>query len=165
MSAKYLLRFGIGVLVPLGCFIGTPDITSAQRYRMILPPAPKAPPPLNNTVQSQIANQNINFNTGSSVSGGTTGIGGGGGFNQNTGGVQGTAQFTQNNAPGMQISQLYQIPLSTGGGAMGGGGGFGQGGGFGGGVSRGASLGRLHNSRDGPVAAVVLLSGFYRCDG
>jgi len=143
MLTKNLLKLGLGLLIPASIFVGTPGVTSAQRYRMILPPAPPPPPPLNNTVQAQIANQNINFNTGSSSSGGQTGIGGGGAFQQSTGGIQGTAQFTQNNTPGMQISQLYQIPLASGGGMGGfgqqgggfgqqGGGGFGQGGGFGG---------------------------------
>ena len=109
----------------------------SQKYRVILPSTPPQPPALNNTVQAQIANQNINFNTGSSISGG--GGFGGGGFQQNTGGIQGTAQYTQNNAPGIQISQLYQLPIATqyqqggfgqGGGGFGqGGGGFGQGGG------------------------------------
>jgi hypothetical protein len=102
--------------------------SQAQKYRIILPLTPPSPPALNNTVKSQIANQNINFNTGSIFSGG--GGFGGSGFQQNTGGIQGTAQYTQNNSPGMQISQLYQIPLSTGSSAMGNGG-FGQGGGFG----------------------------------
>ena len=120
-------------------FIFTTNITNttlAQRYRMILPPAPPLPPPLNNTIQSQIANQNINFNTGSSISGGTTGIIGGGGFNQNTGGIQGTYQYTQNNTPGMKIQQLYQIPLSTGGG-------FNQGNQFGGGFNQGGFGGQF----------------------
>ena len=54
----------------------------SQKYRVILPPAPPQPSALNNTVQAQIANQNINFNTGSSISGG----GGFGGFGQFGGG-------------------------------------------------------------------------------
>ena len=107
---KNLLALSLKFLIPVGLFI-SPDALFAQRYRMILPPAPPPPGPLNNTVQAQIANQNLNFNTGSSSSGGQTGIGGGGAFQQSTGGIQGTSQYTQNNAPGMQISQLYQIPL------------------------------------------------------
>ena len=123
----------IGFLI----FISDFALSQEPRYRFILPPAPPRPPVLNNTVQAQIANQNINFNTGSSISGG--GGFGGGGFQQSTGGIQGTAQYTQNNDPGMQISQLYQLPIATqfqqggfgqGGGGFGqGGGGFGQGGG------------------------------------
>ena len=122
---KNLLALSLKFMIPAGLLI-SPEALLAQRYRAILPPAPPAAPALNNTVQAQISNQNVNFNTGSSSSGG--GGFGGGGFQQSTGGIQGTAQYTQNNTPGMQISQLYQIPLSTGGGAMGGGGGFGQGG-------------------------------------
>ena len=106
--------------------------SQAQKYRNILPPRPPFPPALNNTVQSQIANQNINFNTSSNING----IGGGGigGFNANSGGIQGTTQYTQNNTPGSQLSFLYQLPSATqfqqGGGGFGqGGGGFGQGGG------------------------------------
>ena len=66
--------------------------SQAQKYRNILPPRPPFPPALN-TVQSQIANQNINFNTSSNING----IGGGGigGFNANSGGIQGTTQYTQ----------------------------------------------------------------------
>ena len=103
----------------------------SQKYRVILPPAPPQPSALNNTVQAQIANQNINFNTGSSISGG--------GVNANSGGIQGTGQYTQNNTFGSQLSFLYQLPTATqfqqggfgqGGGGFGqGGGGFGQGGG------------------------------------
>ena len=103
----------------------------AQKYRVVLPPRPQQPPALNNTVQSQIANQNIGFNTSNSISmyGGVAG-----GFNANSGGIQGTAQYTQNNAPGSQLSFLYQLPTAMqfqqGGGGFGqGGGGFGQGGG------------------------------------
>ena len=103
--------------------------SQAQKYRNILPPRPPFPPALNNTVQSQIANQNINFNTSSNING----IGGGGigGFNANSGGIQGTTQYTQNNTPGSQLSFLYQLPSATqfqqGGGGFGqGGGGFGQ---------------------------------------
>lgn len=80
------------------------------RYRYILPPTPPQPPALNNTVQPQIANQNINFNTGNSFSG--FGINGGG-FSSNSGGIQGTIQYTQNNTPGMRISSLYQLPSIT----------------------------------------------------
>ena len=108
-------------------FVSNFAISQQPRYRFILPPTPPQPPILNNTVQAQISNQNINFNTGSSS--GFGGGFGGGGFQQNTGGIQGTAQYTQNNTPGMQISKLYQIPLSTGGGFSQGGGQFGQGGG------------------------------------
>ena len=123
-------------------FVSNFAISQEPRYRFILPPAPPAPPALNNTVKAQISNQNINFNTGSSSSIG--GGFGGGGFQQNTGGIQGTAQYTQNNTPGMQISQLYQIPLSTGGGVMNSGG-FGQGGGgqFGGGNMGGNGFGQF----------------------
>ena len=119
-------------------FVSNFAISQESRYRFILPPAPPAPPTLNNTVKTQISNQNINFNTGSSSSIG--GGFGGGGFQQNTGGIQGTAQYTQNNTPGMQISQLYQIPLSTGGGVMNSGGQFG-GGQFGGGQFGGGQFG------------------------
>jgi hypothetical protein len=119
-------------------FVSNFAISQESRYRFILPPAPPAPPALNNTVKAQISNQNINFNTGSSSSIG--GGFGGGGFQQNTGGIQGTAQYTQNNTPGMQISQLYQIPLSTGGGVMNSGGQFG-GGQFGGGQFGGGQFG------------------------
>ena len=96
----------------------------AQKYRVVLPPRPQQPPALNNTVQSQIANQNIGFNTSNSISmyGGVAG-----GFNANSGGIQGTAQYTQNNAPGSQLSFLYQLPTAMQ--FQQGGGGFGQGGG------------------------------------
>lgn len=85
-------------------------LSQQPRYRMILPPTPPQPPALNNTVQPQIANQNINFNTGSNISG--FGVNSGG-FNVNSGGIQGTIQYTQNNTPGMQISLLYQLPMAT----------------------------------------------------
>ena len=89
-------------------------LSQQPRYRMILPPAPPQPPALNNTVQPQIANQNINFNTGSNISGFGGGFGvNSGGFNVNSGGIQGTIQYTQNNTPGMQISLLYQLPMAT----------------------------------------------------
>mgnify|MGYP000674078989 CR=1 FL=1 len=53
--------------------------SQAQKYRIILPLNPPSPPALNNTVKSQIANQNINFNTSSNINGiGGGGIGGGG---------------------------------------------------------------------------------------
>jgi len=99
--------------------------SQAQKYRNILPPRPSFPPALNNTAQSQIANQNINFNTSSNING----IGGGGigGLNANSGGIQGTTQYTQNNTLGSQLSFLYQLPSATQ--FQQGGGGFGQGGG------------------------------------
>ena len=118
-----------------------PGVSFGQRYR-VMPPRPPQPGPLNNTVNSQLANQNINFNTGSS--GSTNGIGGGASFS--SGGISGTAQTTQVNTPGNIISQLYGIngPMGTmtgnasggvQGGFGGGGGGFsgGGGGGFSGG--------------------------------
>ena len=58
---KNLLALSLKFLIPVGLFI-SPDALFAQRYRMILPPAPPPPGPLNNTVQAQIANQNLNFN-------------------------------------------------------------------------------------------------------
>lgn len=85
------------------------SLSQEPRYRFILPPRPSQPPALNNTVQPQIANQNINFNTSNS----TNGFSGFGGFNVNNGGIQGTMQYTQNNTPGYQISNLYQLPLAT----------------------------------------------------
>jgi len=111
-------------------FISNFAMSQEPRYRFILPPRPPQPAALNNTVQAQISNQNINFNTSNNING----IGGIGGFNANSGGVQGTAQYTQNNTPGSQLSFLYQLPSATqfqgGGGGFGqGGGGFGQGGG------------------------------------
>ena len=131
--------------------------SQAQKYRNILPPRPPFPPALNNTVQSQIANQNINFNTSSNING----IGGGGigGFNANSGGIQGTTQYTQNNTPGSQLSFLYQLPSATqfqqggGGFGQGGGGGFGQGGGNmgGGGFGQGG----------GGVQAIGMNNPFY----
>lgn len=113
MHANNTIKAILKILVLFTLLFGANKATLAQRYRMILPPAPLMPPPLNNTVQPQIANQNVNFNTGNSIIGGSTGIGGGV-FSQNSGGVQGTIQYTQNNTPGMRIHQLYQIPLSTG---------------------------------------------------
>lgn len=88
---KNLLALSLKFMIPVGLLI-SPDALFAQRYRMILPPAPPPPGPLNNTVQAQIANQNLNFNTGSSSSGGQSGIGGGSSFQQSTGGIQGTSQ-------------------------------------------------------------------------
>lgn len=85
------------------------SLSQEPRYRFILPPRPSQPPALNNTVQPQIANQNINFNTSNN----TNGFSGFGGFNVNNGGIQGTMQYTQNNTPGYQISNLYQLPLAT----------------------------------------------------
>lgn len=82
------------------------SLSQQPRYRFILPPAPPQPPALNNTIKPQIANQNINFNTSSNTNGF-------GGFNSNYGGIQGTIQYTQNNTPGYQISNLYQLPLAT----------------------------------------------------
>ena len=78
------------------------------KYRF-LPPSPSLPPPLNNTVSPQLANQNINFNSGNNING----FGINGGFNVNSGGIQGTIQYTQNNTPGLQISYLYQLPTAT----------------------------------------------------
>ena len=131
---KTLFTFSLGLMIPVGLLV-SPDTSFAQKYRVILPPRPQQPPALNNTVQAQIANQNVNFNTSNSISGGGVGgVGGGAGaFNANSGGISGTGQFTQNNSPGSQISALYGIPLATGGAGGGqGGGGFGQaGGGFG----------------------------------
>ena len=145
LASKFLRSSALGFVVVAGFFLGIPNFINAQKYRIVLPPAPKQPPPLNNTVQSQLANQNVNVNSQSQINGfggagfGGAGFGGGsgGGFQASSGGIQGTAQFTQNNSQGSQISTLYGIPLVTGGmgGAQGGfgGGGFGQGGGFGGG--------------------------------
>lgn len=90
-------------------FVSNVSLSQEPRYRFILPPRPSQPPALNNTVQPQIANQNINFNTGNSASG----FGIGGGFSTNSGGIQGTIQYTQNNTPGTRISLLYQLPSTT----------------------------------------------------
>ena len=140
-------------------------ISQEPRYRFILPTRPPQPPALNNTVQSQIANQNINFNTGSSISGFGGGNIGGSGFNSNSGGIQGTAQYTQNNTPGMQISNLYQIPLSTGGGQFGGGqfgGGQFGGGQFGGGQFGGGQFGggQFGGGQFGGGVNTTISSGF-----
>ena len=99
-------------------FISNFALSQEPRYRFILPPRPLQPPALNNTVQTQIANQNINFNTNNNInvfSGGGFSGGGfsGGGFNANYGGIQGTIQYTQNNTPGIKISLLYQLPIAT----------------------------------------------------
>ena len=144
--------------------------SQAQKYRNILPPRPPFPPALNNTVQSQIANQNINFNTSSNING----IGGGGigGFNANSGGIQGTTQYTQNNTPGSQLSFLYQLPSATqfqqGGGGFGqgggnmGGGGFGQGGGgFGQGGGGFGQGGGGFGQGGGGVQAIGMNNPFY----
>ena len=130
------------IIVTFLFFIIT-STSQAQKYRSILPPSPPFPSALNNTVQPQTANQNINFNTSNNINGIGGGFGGIGGFNANSGGNQGTTQYTQNNTPGSQLSFLYQLPSATqfqGGGGFGqqgggfgqGGGGFGQGGGSGG---------------------------------
>jgi len=58
----------LGLLIPVGLLV-SPEIIFAQKYRVILPPRPLPPPALNNTVQAQTANQNVNFNTGSSIQG------------------------------------------------------------------------------------------------
>jgi len=79
------------------------------RYRFLLPPRPYQSPALNNTIQPQLANQNINFNTNNTINI----FGMNGGFNNSSGGTQGTLQYTQNNTPGMRISQLYQLPISN----------------------------------------------------
>ena len=138
-SWRKLKLLGFGVMVSsLAASILVPGVSLAQRYR-VMPPRPPQPGPLNNTVNAQLANQNINFNTGSS--GNTNGLGGGASFQ--SGGISGTAQTTQVNTPGNIISQLYGIngPMGTmtgnasggvQGGFGGGGGGF-QGGGFSGG--------------------------------
>ena len=135
-AQKFLRSFAFGCIFVAGLSLAIPSLSNAQKYRVILPPRPQQPPALNNTVQSQIANQNVGFNTQSQVNGfGGGGIGqGGGGFQANSGGLQGTGQVTQNNAPGSQLSFLYQLPTATqfqpGGGGFGqagGGGGFGQG--------------------------------------
>ncbi|MFN5291683.1 MAG: hypothetical protein ACK5E4_16460 [Planctomycetia bacterium] len=146
MQWKKIKTFGFGLMVSsLAATAIIPGVSLAQRYR-VMPPRPPQPGPLNNTVNAQLANQNINFNTGSS--GSTNGIGGGASFN--SGGISGTAQTTQVNTPGNIISQLYGIngPMGTmtgnasggvqggfggGGGQFGGGGGQFGGGGFGGG--------------------------------
>jgi hypothetical protein len=136
---KFLRSFAFGCIFVTGFSLTIPGLSNAQKYRVILPPRPPQPPALNNTVQSQIANQNVGFNTQNQINGFGGGGFGGGGIQASSGGIQGTAQFTQNNSPGSQISALYGIPISSGGpvvggfGQGGGGGGFGQGGGFGGG--------------------------------
>ena len=143
-------------------FISNFAMSQEPRYRFILPPRPPQPPALNNTVQSQIANQNINFNTSNNING----IGGIGGFNANSGGVQGTAQYTQNNTPGSQLSFLYQLPSATqfqGGGGFGqGGGGFGQGGGgFGQGGGGFGQGGGGFGQGGGGVQAIGMNNPFY----
>ena len=146
---KSLFTFSLGLMIPVGLLV-SPETIFAQKYRVILPPRPQQPPALNNTVQSQIANQNVGFNTSSSITGGGGGgFGqGGGGFQANSGGIQGTGQVTQNNTPGSQLSFLYQLPTATqfqpGGGGFGqagGGGGFGQGAGAQGGGGFGQNAG------------------------
>ena len=133
----------------------------SQKYRVILPPRPPQPPALNNTVQAQIANQNINFNTGSSISVN------GGGINANSGGIQGTGQVTQNNTPGSQLSFLYQLPTATqfqqggGFGQAGGGGGFGQGGGGFGQGGGGFGQGGGGFGQGGGVQAIGMNNPFY----
>ena len=144
-SWRKLKLLGFGVMVSsLAASILVPGVSLAQRYR-VMPPRPPQPGPLNNTVNAQLANQNINFNTGSS--GSTNGIGGGASFN--SGGISGTAQTTQVNTPGNIISQLYGIngPMGTmtgnaSGGVQGGFGGGGFGGGGGGSFGGGGASGR-----------------------
>ena len=149
LKNKKLFSISLGLMIPVGLLV-SPDTIFAQKYRVILPPRPQQPPALNNTVQSQIANQNVGFNTSSSITGGGGGgFGqGGGGFQANSGGIQGTGQVTQNNTPGSQLSFLYQLPTATqfqpGGGGFGqagGGGGFGQGAGAQGGGGFGQNAG------------------------
>ena len=94
-------------------FISNFALSQEPRYRFILPPRPLQPPALNNTVQTQIANQNINFNTNNNINVFSGGGFSGGGFNANYGGIQGTIQYTQNNTPGIKISLLYQLPIAT----------------------------------------------------
>ena len=73
IKMKSLFTFSLGLMIPVGLLV-SPETIFAQKYRVILPPRPQQPPALNNTVQSQIANQNVGFNTSSSITGG----GGGG---------------------------------------------------------------------------------------
>ena len=150
VAQKFLRSFAFGCIFVTGLSLAIPSSSIAQKYRVILPPRPQQPPALNNTVQAQIANQNVGFNTQNQVNGfGGGGFGQGGGFQANSGGLQGTGQVTQNNAPGSQLSFLYQLPTATqfqpggGFGQGGGGGGFGQGGGgqFGGGQFGGGGQG------------------------
>jgi len=61
------------------------------KYRY-LPPKPNSPPSLNNTINPQLANQNINFNSGNL-------------FNNPQ--ITGTFQFTQVNNPANRINYLY----------------------------------------------------------
>ena len=81
LKNKKLFSISLGLMIPVGLLV-SPDTIFAQKYRVILPPRPQQPPALNNTVQSQIANQNVGFNTSSSITGG-----GGGGFGQGGGGT------------------------------------------------------------------------------
>jgi hypothetical protein len=62
------------------------------KYRY-LPPKPSNPPALNNTVNPQLANQNINFNSGNLF--------------RTTPQITGTFQLTQINTPATRINYLY----------------------------------------------------------
>ena len=136
-SWRKLKLFGFGVMVSsLAAYVLVPGVLLAQRYR-VMPPRPPQPGPLNNTITSQLTNQQI-----TSTQSGALGVGSGFGsgaaasFSNTT-----TQQGTQVNNPGYAISALYGIngPMGTYSGNAAGGsgaglqGGFGAGGGFGGG--------------------------------
>ncbi len=79
-NRKNILTFGLGLMLPVGLLIFTPGYSSAQRYRVNLPPRPQQPPALNNQVQSRISNGNINNQGGQR--GGQGGFTGNNPFNQ-----------------------------------------------------------------------------------
>ncbi len=66
------------------------NISFGQTYRY-LPPKPFNPPALNNTINPQIANQNVNFNIGI----------------YNNPQYSGTFSYTQVNTPKVRINNLY----------------------------------------------------------
>ena len=77
------------------------------KYRAFMPYTQNNKVALNNTVSPQLANQNINFNTGNNnIYGSYAG-------QFNTGGINGTIQYTQVNTPGYRISQIYNLPYGN----------------------------------------------------
>ena len=76
VAQKFLRSFAFGCIFVTSFSLAIPSLSNAQKYRVILPQRPQQPPALNNTVQSQIANQNVGFNTQNQINGG------GGGFGQ-----------------------------------------------------------------------------------
>ena len=78
---KYLILF---------LFLSSSIFAQNVKYRY-LPPKPNNPSMLNNTINSQLANQNINFNSGALFSPQ----------------ISGTLQFTQINNPANRINNLY----------------------------------------------------------